>query len=70
MLPVQFYRLCAEHDWTYEFSDDGAAWRRGRDQRRVLVAAYTADPGLLPLFNQWVAWVNSPGLLPRPQAPK
>jgi hypothetical protein len=70
MLPAQFYRLCAEHDWTYEFSDDGSVWRRGLSQRRVLVAAYTADPSLLPIFNSWVTYINAPSDAPRPQAVK
>ena len=40
------------HDWTFEYSDDGNVWRRGKDQQRkliaqaslwdVLMAAYTA----------------------------
>lgn len=70
MNPIQFSRLCSEHDWTYEFSDDQTSWRRGRDQRRILVAAYTQTPSLLPIFNEWAAWINSPGTLPKPQVLK
>ena len=70
MLPAQFFKLCEEHDWTFEFSADHRAWLRGLSQQRVLVAAYTADPTLLPLFNEWVAYINAPSDAPRPQAVK
>ena len=41
----RYQRLLATHDWTYEFSDDGAAWRRGRDERAQLsMMAAQIDP--------------------------
>jgi len=70
MTPAEFSSLCAAHDWTYEFSDDQRAWRKGRDEAAVLKLAYLANPALLPIYNEWVAWINSPGTLPRPQIVK
>ena len=42
---ARYERLLAQHDWSYEFSDDGAAWRRGRDERAQLsMMAAQLDP--------------------------
>lgn len=42
---ARYERLLALHDWTYEFSDDGAKWRRGRDERAQLsMMAAQLDP--------------------------
>lgn len=29
-------RLLAFHDWTYEYSDDYSAWKRGQAQREAI----------------------------------
>lgn len=34
----QYRQLLATHDWAYQYSDDGAAYRRGRDERAKLKA--------------------------------
>ena len=31
-------RLLAKHDWTYEYSDDYSAWKRGRQERDAINA--------------------------------
>jgi len=31
-------RLLAKHDWTYEYSDDHSAWKRGRQERDAINA--------------------------------
>ena len=42
---ARYERLLALHDWTYESSDDGATWRRGRDERAQLnMLAAQLDP--------------------------
>ena len=42
---ARYERLLAQHDWAYEFSDDGAVWRRGRDERAQLsMMAAQLDP--------------------------
>jgi hypothetical protein len=34
---VQLYELLDRHDWSYEYSDDGTVWRRGRAQQQRTV---------------------------------
>ena len=42
---ARYERLLAQHDWSYEFSDDGAAWRQGSAERAMLQAlARDLDP--------------------------
>jgi hypothetical protein len=31
-------QLLAKHDWTYEYSDDHSAWKRGRQERDAINA--------------------------------
>jgi hypothetical protein len=35
---ARFEKLVAEHDLTYNYSDDGSVWRRGQAQRDEIVA--------------------------------
>jgi hypothetical protein len=35
----EFKTLVCRHDLTYEYSDDGSVWRRGREQRAKIEAA-------------------------------
>lgn len=32
----EFRRLCLGHDWHYDYTDDGAVWRRGNDMQKKL----------------------------------
>ena len=34
---VQLYELLDRHDWSYEYSDDGTVWKRGRAQQQQIV---------------------------------
>lgn len=44
---ARYERLLAQHDWTYEFSYDGATWRQGAAERAMLQAlARDLDPEL------------------------
>ena len=33
---AELARRLAEHDWTYEMSDDHGMWRRGTEQKRMI----------------------------------
>lgn len=33
---AHYVALLQRHDWAYEYADDGAVWRAGRDERREL----------------------------------
>lgn len=39
-----FRRMCLTHDWHYDYTDDGAVWRRGNDQQKKL-EKIVADKG-------------------------
>lgn len=42
---ARYERLLAQHDWSYEYSDDGATWRQGAAERAMLQAlARDLDP--------------------------
>lgn len=42
---ARYERLLAQHDWSYEYSDDGATWRQGAAERAMLQAlARDIDP--------------------------
>ena len=69
MTPLEFYNLCARHDWTYEFSDDYSAWYRGKEKAAALRLAMHDRPDLKAIFAAWVAWINSVDDHPRPVAP-
>lgn len=46
------YRL-KSHDWYYEYSDDHVAWRRGRDERKVLEDLRFEFDKDYTIWNQW-----------------
>ena len=68
--PQEFHQLCAQHDWTYQFSDDHRAWRAGVEQAEVLRAALNRDASLAPIYHAWVRHINSVMDVPRPLPPK
>lgn len=70
MTKQEFHRLCAQHDWTYEFSDDHQVWKRGRLQRDVLLSEMRADNELCQIYNRWATWINSPSGASQPLPPE
>ena len=50
----EFVRNCDAHDWTYEFSDDGAMYRRGQSQRMALNSKAKTDAVLMAAFNAYL----------------
>ena len=34
----EFIKLCKHHDWTFEYSDDHRAWKKGREERDFLMS--------------------------------
>jgi len=58
----EFWKMLRNHDWTYEYSDDGSVWRRGQkqlDEIRAVVDNGTSEHK--ELFNQYneYAWGRS-----------
>lgn len=33
----EFFKLCKQHDWTFEYSDDHRMWMRGMEERKKLI---------------------------------
>lgn len=46
----EYERKLAHHDWYFDYSDDGDAWRRGRDS---LSSLRFAQPKFDPDFEIW-----------------
>ena len=58
----EFWKMLHNHDWTYEYSDDGSVWRRGQKQFDEI--QYVVKNGTLEhkeLYNQYseYAWGRS-----------
>jgi hypothetical protein len=53
MTDEEFYQLCHEHDWTYQFTDDHSVWQRGRDAELVLYNAAKDLPARISLLQEW-----------------
>ena len=41
----------ANHDWTFDYSDDGSVWRRGNEQKKVLMAVTNKHPIALAAYT-------------------
>jgi hypothetical protein len=37
MTKKEFFYLLERHDWTYDFSDDGRVWKKGKDNETKLL---------------------------------
>lgn len=70
MSPDEFHKLCAAHDWTYQYADDPFAYRAGVESYGHIRAAIRAQPDLLPLYNRWYDWANNRGPYPTISNPK
>lgn len=56
MIAAEYYDLCAAHDWSYNFTDDHNAWKRGEAERLRLIELFTAQPELHNIFIEWQNW--------------
>ena len=45
------------HDWFYEYSDDGSVWRAGLQAQKSLIADARAYPLLSTLFTEYSTWI-------------
>lgn len=45
------------HDWFYEYSDDGSVWRAGLQAQKNLIADARAYPLLSALFTEYSTWI-------------
>lgn len=41
MTVEEFEKLCLDHDWYYEYSDDHRVWTQGKNQRTAIWEAYS-----------------------------
>jgi len=65
--PKLFHQMAAQHDWSYERSDDPGAYRAGRDNADRLASLTHAQPELVPILKAWQAHVAGDG--PKPVEP-
>ena len=47
----EFLDLLENHDWTYSYSDDHSAWRRGIVSEQKIMAALEEHPEYKPLYQ-------------------
>lgn len=48
-----YFKLCAEHDWFYSYSDDASVNRRGYINETRLKQYYSANPDLETIYIAW-----------------
>lgn len=53
MSPQEFWDACDKHDWFYDFSDDAAVWRRGREREGALMSAAPTGSEQRKIFTQF-----------------
>ena len=42
------------HDWTFEYSDDGSVWRRGKDNEKSLLSTANGKPELMGAYKAYI----------------
>lgn len=52
-----FVAALRSHDWHYDYSDDHAVWRRGRDAARKLQDRANSHPLLSSAHGIWHAYI-------------
>ena len=63
-----YYDRLAAADWSYEFSDDPSAYRKGRDQIAQLCSEAGRSEAHMELFKHMEHWGRNGG--EKPTAPK
>jgi hypothetical protein len=66
-----YFILCSDHDWTYDYSDDPQVQRRGDLQRHWLINIANQNSGYHAIYQQWHDYIfNTDGYgnytLPKP----
>ena len=57
-----FEKMCKEHDWYYEYSDDHRVWQKGRDAYSKLVSKYAMMDKQYPAATQAIWETYNPFL--------
>jgi len=65
-----FFDKCKNHDWHFEFSDDGREWRAGVQSRIELLQLQKDNPKLRPIYEAWNYYMFSGKTFGKPEAPK
>lgn len=73
MSPQEFYDRCAQHDWYYDYSDDGSVWRAGRADRSE-IERLAHEHGHEAILAEWTRHMFSgqpwgTDKAPRPERP-
>ena len=63
-----FHRMCAQHDWNHEYSDDPGAYHAGKQSEARLHSIANDHPNLQPILRAWQEHVVAGG--PRPVEPQ
>jgi hypothetical protein len=65
LTPKEFHRMCAQHDWGYEYSDDSGAHRAGKESAARIADAVHKQPELTPILQEWRAHIVAGGKIPK-----
>lgn len=58
----EFRKYVVNHDWFYDYTDDGSVWRRGNEQRKKIEGILKQkenDPKYKIFFDHYAAKMNS-----------
>jgi hypothetical protein len=53
-----YIKRLANHDWSYEYSDDHSVYRSGQATRKVLTDLADVNPLYLKAYKAWYSYIN------------
>ena len=59
MTKKEYFLLCQNHDWHFEFSDDFRVWSNGRTTLIALENLRANGPSFREIFDAWHTWAFS-----------
>ena len=65
-----YWGLLREHDWQYNYSDNGRIWNAGKDNEQKLLKIARSSRKHMKLFLAWERWAMKPTNKPMPKEPK
>lgn len=67
---IEYFNLCAKHDWDYYFSDDNRKIVKGDATEKRLESLAKENPKFAKIYKAWNNWhndqVNSNKFIPQP----
>lgn len=62
----QYFNRCANHDWLYEYSDDGSVWRKAKDIDKELLDEANKEPIKMEIYRAWSRHGHAPREIAKP----